>query len=109
MDLLSWKDVASTHRTIAGIYVKNRLPVSILINQYKSGKYSDQVKHKGLIYVLNKDTQQLGITALLDIVGKPYQARAFEKVETNKWLDLGNWKAEEVIQGEDDVQIRFVK
>ena len=59
--------------------------------------------------MLNKNTQQLGINALLAVVGKPYQVRAFEKVDTNKWLDLGNWKAEDVIQGKDDIQIRFVK
>ena len=109
MDILSWKDVVSTHQTIAGISVKNGLPISILVNQRKDGIYSDQVKDTELIYVLTKDTQQRGITALLSIIGKPYEVRAFEKIDKNKWLDLGNWKAEDVIQGKDDIRIRFMR
>jgi hypothetical protein len=109
MNLLSWKDVMLHHRTVAGIYVKKGLPISILVNQRKGGMYNDRVKEKELIYVLNKNTQTHGFRALLAIVGKSHQIGAFEKVDKNRWLDLGKWKAEEVIQGKGDIRIRFVR
>jgi hypothetical protein len=110
MVLLSWKDVIAVHQTIAGINVKNGLPISILVNQEKGG-YSDEVTSTELIYVLSKNTQTHGINALLRIVGQPHPVRAFEKVGKDKWLDLGNWEAKEVIEdkGEEAIRIRFLR
>lgn len=109
MILLTWKEVQKIHRTIAGIYVRDRLPISILVNRNKDGIYSDEVTDKEMIYVLNQNTQTIGINALLTIVGKPRSVRAFEKLNTNKWRDLGDWQAIDVIESATgQIRIRFL-
>jgi hypothetical protein len=109
MVTLSWEEVKLVHKTIAGIYVQNGLPVSILVNQQKGGVYSDRVRTNQIMYVLNRNTQTHGINALLSVVGTPHRVRAFEKKGTNKWLDLGSWKAKEVAETGDDgaIEIHF--
>lgn len=94
---LLWQEVKSVHNTIAGIYSRSGMAVSLLCNTDSNGPYPNKVSDKEIIYYFGPGTQIWGINALLKVMEKSGWLRVFQKLGKNRWLDLGYWSPIELL------------
>ncbi len=97
--VLRWSDVVPIHRSWRGVSVIEGKVVSLLCNQRKEGGYSDRVGLDELEYRVTANTLPEDVRALLAAVADGVVARVWEKLGTNQWRDLGNWRMLEVRDG----------
>lgn len=93
MKILSWSDVAKTHRTNAGISTKDGLVKSLLCNFRTDQLYPNTIKNGEINYCVGPQTQTHGINALFGALEKGNAFPIFEKVAVNNWKYLGDYKA----------------
>lgn len=106
--MLEWIDVAKVHQTVEGISVHEGRVRSILCNPGKGGRYPDKVEAERIVYYVNGNTPQKGISALVGMVGTTVSIRVFEKLGVNRWRDLGEWSALDVGQPDPEGFVAIV-
>lgn len=105
---LTWKQVHSNHRVIAGIYSQKGKAISILVNTDKKGPYPNKVSKKEITYCLGSQTQSWGIRALFLALENKDKIRIYHKLGVNQWVDLSYWIPESANEEGDFCIIKFV-
>lgn len=95
---LSWAEVHKTHKTIAGIFVRDGLAVSLLCDPRPKGHYRNSITKTKIEYRVDSQTQTRGVLALIASVEKKNPLTVFQKMATNVWANLGSWSVSSVTE-----------
>lgn len=90
---ITWKEVAATHGSQAGIATKSGVVRSLLANQAKEGSYADEIREDTIFYRVTDRTNSTSVQCLRGMVGTGRPMHVFEKLGKNRWRDHGEWIA----------------
>lgn len=105
--LVPWAEVYKTHRTVAGIYVKKGVAKSLICSPLPSGPYSNVVRPDLIEYRVDSRTQNYGVLGLIAAVESNDILTVFEKVDVNKWRNLGQWRAKDIVEEPETGAVMF--
>lgn len=88
---ISWAEVYKTHKTIAGIFVRDGLAVSLLCDARPKGHYQNSISKTRIEYRVDSQTQTRGVLALIASVERKNPITVYQKKTTNVWSNLGLW------------------
>lgn len=108
--MMTWREVNQIHRSIGGVFVKNKIALSILYNSTSARKYENSFSEKMIEYRVNSNTQSRGILALIAAVEDGRRILVFEKIEKNVWRQRGYWRVKDLVEEKlsDSVVFRLI-
>jgi len=89
--IISWEEVISTHRTIAGINCKGGIINSLLCNTSKDQNFPNRIEKDIIYYFINLKKHFAGEKAFINSIQKQNAFPVFEKLGVNKWRDCGRF------------------
>ena len=89
--ILPWNDVIKIHRTVSGISIKDGLVSSLLCDTSENQRYPNKISKDRITYYIGENTQTSGINALFKSFNQGCPFLVFEKMGTNKWINLGKF------------------
>ncbi len=90
-NVITWNQVKKIHKTVTGIYTVDRKALSLIVNCNTKGRYPNKVTKSEITYVFGPSTPFWQVESLLKAVETADKLRVFQKLDVNRWEDLGYW------------------